>query len=102
MECALLLFKAWFYLSKYRRCRLPRLQSKWANWSRDRPGNSEFVFRNVFSGVSHHSFHFHDPLAFQLIYLSTYCVEFVSLILKLVQNGRLIYESQKGQESFYL
>lgn len=64
--------------------------------------NSEFIFRNAFNGVSHNSFNFHDPLAFQIIYLPTYCVESVSLILKLVQNGRHIYERQKGQESFYL
>ena len=101
MECALLMFKAWFYLSKYPRCRLPRLQSKWASWSRG-VFNSEVIFRNAFNGVPHNSFHFHDPLAFQLIYLPTYCVESVSLILKLVQNDRHIYERQKGQESFYL
>ena len=96
MECALLMFKAWFYLSKYPRCRLPRLQLVQGVF------NSEFIFRNAFNGVSHNSFHFHDPLAFQLIYLPTYCAESVSHILKLVQNDRHIYERQKRQESFYL
>ena len=99
VECALLIFKAWFYLCKYPGCRLLRLQSKLANWCRGRFTQNSFFAMFLMVFLFTPFFFMICSVEFQLIYLTTYCVKSVSLILKLVQNDCRIYENNKGKNS---